>query len=66
MAKRDAEAHSITYEEARRRIARSIPAGRFGRPEEFGATCAYLCSEHAGFISGNTIHLDGAAYPGLI
>jgi 3-oxoacyl-[acyl-carrier protein] reductase len=66
MARRDAETHGITYQEARERIAASLPARRFGRPEEFGAMCAFLCSDLAGFTSGNAIHLDGASYPGLI
>ena len=37
----------------------SIPAGRYGTPEEFGKTCAFLCSVHAGFIVGQNIVLDG-------
>jgi 3-oxoacyl-[acyl-carrier protein] reductase len=40
------------------------PAGRFGTPEEFGATCAFLCSAQAGFIVGQNLLLDGGAYPG--
>lgn len=40
------------------------PAHRFGRPEEFGAMCAFLCSAHAGFIAGQNILMDGGAYPG--
>lgn len=40
------------------------PAQRFGTAEEFGAMCAYLCSVHAGFITGQNILLDGGAYPG--
>lgn len=42
-----------------------IPAARLGRPEELGATCAFLCSQHAGFITGQSILLDGGFYPGL-
>ena len=41
-----------------------IPAGRFGRPGEFGAACAFLCSEQAGYITGQNLLLDGGAYPG--
>jgi 3-oxoacyl-[acyl-carrier protein] reductase len=41
----------------------SIPARRFGRPEEFGKTCAFLCSTAAGFITGQNIVLDGGQYP---
>ena len=37
-----------------------------GKPEEFGATCAFLCSEQASFISGQNIQLDGGSYEGLI
>ena len=42
-----------------------IPAARLGRPEELGATCAFLCSQHGGFITGQSILLDGGFYPGL-
>lgn len=41
-----------------------IPARRFGTPEEFGAACAFLCSLHAGFITGQNLLMDGGAYPG--
>ena len=60
------ERAGITYEEARRRQAESIAAKRFGRPEELGAACAFLCSVHAGYISGQNLHVDGGSYPGLI
>ncbi|WP_293778254.1 SDR family oxidoreductase [uncultured Oxalicibacterium sp.] len=46
----------------RRRMA--IPACRFGTRQEFGAACAFLCSAHAGYITGQNILLDGGAYPG--
>ncbi len=42
----------------------SNPARRFGTRQEFGATCAFLCSQHAGYITGQNILLDGGAYPG--
>jgi 3-oxoacyl-[acyl-carrier protein] reductase len=45
------------------RIA-SIPARRFGTPEEFGACCAFLCSQQAGFITGQNLLLDGGLFPG--
>ena len=41
-----------------------IPAKRFGLPPEFGATCAFLCSTHAGYITGQNVLIDGGAYPG--
>ncbi|MFD0706280.1 3-oxoacyl-ACP reductase [Photorhabdus luminescens] len=45
--------------------SQKIPAGRFGIPEEFGAYCAFLCSTHAGYITGQNILIDGGAYPGV-
>lgn len=56
----------ITFEEAWKQQAESIAAKRHGKPGELGATCAFLCSEHAGYISGMNIHLDGGSYPGLV
>jgi 3-oxoacyl-[acyl-carrier protein] reductase len=47
---------------ARREAA--IPAGRFGRPEEFGALCAFLASASAGYLTGQNILIDGGAFPG--
>ncbi len=41
-----------------------IPAGRFGDPDEFGRACAFLCSVHAGYITGQSLLLDGGFYPG--
>ncbi len=52
-------AKGITMEEAKAERAATIPAGRYGTPEEFGAACAFLCSKHAGFIIGQNILLDG-------
>jgi len=43
---------------------RTIPAQRFGTAEEFGAVCAFLCSQHAGYLTGQNILLDGGSYPG--
>jgi 3-oxoacyl-[acyl-carrier protein] reductase len=40
------------------------PTKRFGHPDEFGATCAFLCSVQAGYITGQNILIDGGAYPG--
>jgi 3-oxoacyl-[acyl-carrier protein] reductase len=57
---------SIDYTEARARQIESIAARRLGKPVEFGAVCAFLCSDLAGFLSGQNIHLDGGSYPGLI
>ena len=43
---------------------KTIPAQRFGNPAEFGATCAFLCSQQAGYITGQNVLTDGGAYPG--
>jgi 3-oxoacyl-[acyl-carrier protein] reductase len=66
MTERMMRMENITFEEARARITDSIAAKRFGKPEEFGDACAFLCSEQAGFISGQNLQLDGGSYRGLI
>jgi 3-oxoacyl-[acyl-carrier protein] reductase len=43
-----------------------IPARRFGDPAEFGAACAFLCSAHAGYITGQSLLIDGGAFPGIL
>jgi 3-oxoacyl-[acyl-carrier protein] reductase len=43
---------------------KTVPAGRFGTSAEFGAICAFLCSVHAGYVTGQNILADGGAYPG--
>ena len=60
----DAKANNITVEEAKKRRMSRLPAGRFGTPEEFGKACAYLCSVHAGYVTGQNLLIDGGAYPG--
>jgi 3-oxoacyl-[acyl-carrier protein] reductase len=45
-------------------IRASNPTKRFGHSDEFGATCAFLCSTHAGYITGQNVLIDGGAYPG--
>jgi 3-oxoacyl-[acyl-carrier protein] reductase len=44
---------------------KSIPAQRFGNPAEFGAICAFLCSQQASYINGQNVLADGGAYPGV-
>jgi 3-oxoacyl-[acyl-carrier protein] reductase len=41
------------------------PTGRVGDPREFGAMCAFICSTHAGYFTGQNVLLDGGAYPGV-
>jgi 3-oxoacyl-[acyl-carrier protein] reductase len=40
------------------------PASRLGQPAELGALCAFVCSQHAGFINGQNLLIDGGSYPG--
>ncbi|WP_420224393.1 SDR family oxidoreductase [Pigmentiphaga litoralis] len=40
------------------------PAGRYGRAEELGALCAFVCSAHAGYMTGQSLLIDGGGYPG--
>lgn len=61
-----AKAQNISMDQAAAQLAENIPAKRLGRPDDFGAACAFLCSSHAGFISGQNIVIDGGAYPGTL
>lgn len=53
-----------SLDEVRRAQQGAIPARRFGTPQEFGAICAFLCSVHAGYMTGQNVLADGGAYPG--
>lgn len=55
------KAQGITLEEARAARAATIPAHRYGSAQEFGAACAFLCSQQAGFIVGQNLLIDGGA-----
>ncbi|MCW5747409.1 MAG: SDR family oxidoreductase [Alphaproteobacteria bacterium] len=59
-----ARAANRSLEEQMKINAAANPAGRFGTPEEFGAMCAFLCSVHAGYMTGQNILMDGGQYPG--
>jgi 3-oxoacyl-[acyl-carrier protein] reductase len=61
-----AKASGKTVEQVRREQENETPAGRFGTIEEFGAACAFLCSAQAGFITGQSLLLDGGAFPGTM
>jgi 3-oxoacyl-[acyl-carrier protein] reductase len=52
---------NISLEEARAQRAATIPVRRYGTRQEFGAACAFLCSQHAGFIVGQNLLADGGA-----
>ena len=64
----EAEARSSGSAPAEVRAAREarIPAKRFGDPAEFGAACAFLCSAGAGYITGQSLLIDGGAFPGIL
>ena len=53
------KAQGISMKQAQKQRQASIPARRYGTAEEFGAACAFLCSQHAGYIVGQNILLDG-------
>lgn len=63
---REAEDRGIAAETVAAEGAEKIPARRFGDPDEFGAACAFLCSQQAGYITGQSLLIDGGAYPGIL
>jgi len=64
VVRHEAEVRGVSFEEAWARQVSSVAAGRFGTPEEFGKTCAFVCSVHAGYMSGTNLHLEGGTYTG--
>lgn len=60
------KATGLSAEEVTKKRMAENPAGRFGDPEEFGLTCAFLCGAKSGFITGQNILLDGGAFPGTM
>jgi 3-oxoacyl-[acyl-carrier protein] reductase len=66
MAHNVMRAQNVDFAEARKRQIAQVAAKRLGRPEEFGATCAFVCSAYSGYLSGQNIHLDGGTYPALV
>jgi 3-oxoacyl-[acyl-carrier protein] reductase len=59
-----ATAAGTSIEQVQQARSAQIPAKRFGTAAEFGAVCAFMCSAHAGYLTGQNILLDGGAYPG--
>lgn len=57
---------TLPDEDALRGALASVPAGRIGAPEDFGAVVAFLCSQQAGYLTGAGLQVDGGAYQGLI
>ncbi len=52
-----------SIEEVKSNALKQVPAGRMGTPSEFGNTCAFLCSTHAAYITGQNLLVDGGLYP---
>jgi 3-oxoacyl-[acyl-carrier protein] reductase len=61
-----AKKRGIPIEQARKERMASVPAKRFGTPAEFGDACAFLCSAQAGYITGQSLLIDGGIYPGVL
>ncbi len=61
--KRAAENSGVDVADIARKQAAEIPAGRFGTAEEFGRFCAFYCSAHAAYVTGQNILIDGGLYP---
>ena len=61
-----AEALGTPVDQVRSAAADGIPARRFGQPAEFGDACAFLASAQAGYITGQSLLIDGGAYRGIL
>ena len=59
-----AKKQGIPVEQASNARRATVPAKRFGEADEFGAACAFLCSAHAGYITGQNLLIDGGVFPG--
>jgi 3-oxoacyl-[acyl-carrier protein] reductase len=62
----NAKNKGIPVEQAKAERIATVPARRFGDPDEFGAACAFLCSAQAGYITGQNLLIDGGAFPGAL
>jgi len=58
------EGSGKTFDQVFRERAAASTAKRYGDPAEFGAYCAFLCSAHAGYITGQSLLIDGGSFPG--
>jgi 3-oxoacyl-[acyl-carrier protein] reductase len=66
MAELRAKSGGVPLEQAYAEMAATIAAGRLGSPEELAAACAWLCSAHSGYVSGQNLSLDGGSHPGVL
>ena len=60
----NAKSKGVNFDQARTERMATVPAKRFGEPDELGAACAFLCSAHAGYITGQNLLIDGGVFPG--
>jgi 3-oxoacyl-[acyl-carrier protein] reductase len=59
-----AKNRKVSYDSVLNERVNAVPAKRIGTADEFGATCAFLCSAQAGYITGQNILIDGGTFPG--
>lgn len=65
-ARRNAERQGVSFEAHYAKRMADESSGRFGNPEEFGATCAFLCAASSGYITRQNMLLDGGTFPGVL
>ena len=61
-----AEGRNVPVAEVMAERKKAVPAGRFGNTSEFGATAAFMCSQHASYMTGQNILMDGGGFPGVM
>ena len=61
MTQATAARQGLDYEEWKSTVARDIPLGRIGKPEDIAAVASFLCRDEAGYISGQVIYVNGGA-----
>ncbi len=62
----EAEMRGVPIEEVAEQARIAIPARRFGTPSEFGAVCAFICSKYAGYITGQSLLINGGGQSGML
>lgn len=65
-SKKMADLQGVPVDKVLEQRKSTVPAGRFGQPAEFGAAAAFMCSTHAGFITGQNLLLDGGIFQGAL
>jgi 3-oxoacyl-[acyl-carrier protein] reductase len=53
----------VSFDQIAEDRRQTIPARRFGEPDELGKLCAFIASAHAGFITGQNLLIDGGSFP---